>query len=67
MRPIDDYAHGDHADGEGECRGKYGSMDVVGSDSNITPLNGFKCVTWCSTSRDSLTRSIPGDWSCPCQ
>jgi ABC-type phosphate/phosphonate transport system substrate-binding protein len=48
------------------CRGKYASMDVVGSDSNITRLYAFKRVTWCSTSRDSLTRSIPGDWSCPC-
>jgi hypothetical protein len=23
-------------------------------------------VTWCSTSRDSLTDCIPGDWSCQC-
>jgi hypothetical protein len=44
----------DHADENDEWRGNDASKAAVGTDSDITHLNGFTRITCCSTSRDSL-------------
>jgi hypothetical protein len=65
MQVLESSNDQDHADGNVECRGIDASGENIGDDSNYL----FKCsmrVTWCSTSRDSLTGCIPEDWSCQC-